>query len=257
MHSVSSDRLVETLPILWLCIAGSSRGMAGQTASSSSVVSTEESSALSFCLFLGKSVREDVVFISAQVPGNEREKEMISLSCFQHEAHAFFSPSAAHNVVGSPELPALPSLWHILVMKIVSCLQNQIVSGKSRRLCEKWALCWQEKVNELVKSKSAAGMGRRHCRALLTSSGTRWRGHPRVPSPQRGRPVPQAPPVPSHMEVLGLLPYLLHRRVLLQRVTHTLDSWDPMLEANACSSYLPQAEFRDVCASLARMVIRK
>lgn len=40
-------------------------------------------------------------------------------------------------------------------------------------------------------------------------------------------------------------------------VSHTLDSWDSVLEANACSSYLPQAEFRDICTSLAWTIIWK
>jgi len=37
------------------------------------VVSTEESSALEFCVFLGNSAQEDGDFISASVPGNRRE----------------------------------------------------------------------------------------------------------------------------------------------------------------------------------------
>lgn len=159
--------------------------------SSLSAVSTGESSTSGFCVFLGSSVWEDVGFISASVPGNEREscgsirKWSLCLASSMRP-NALSSPSAAHNVVGSPELPALPSLWHIVVMKIASCLQNQIISAKSRRLCEKQALfqqsCILEKINELVKNKTAVGMGRRHHRTLLTSSGTQWRD-------DGGRPV--------------------------------------------------------------------
>lgn len=51
----------------------------------------------------------------------------------------------------------------------------------------------------------------------------------------------------------ALLPSLLKS----QSVKHTLDSWDSVLEANACSSYLPQAEFTDIHTLLAWTIIWK
>lgn len=110
------------LPLSWLCSWESSHSTAGQMLSSSSVVSTKESSSLGLCVFLGNGGSSHCVSPRDTQRRLWQQKEMISLTCFQHEAHAFSSPSAAYIMVGSPELPALPSLWHIIVMKIVSCL---------------------------------------------------------------------------------------------------------------------------------------